>query len=569
MKATNFNGITVTHTNVLNQSRTRTINALGQDTLVRDNNNVPVAYTYDAFGNLLSTIVNNDNSTSTAITYDDLGRRISLNDPDTGLRQYQVNALGLVYREIDALNQTTNTTYDVLGRTIARHEHGASTTNQWVYDTATDGKGLLTSVSGVDTQGRGYSESYSYTGYGQLEQVTSNIAGSSYTTQYGFDAFNRPDETIYPMGVYGFNSLNQYNAYGYLDEVYDGTSGVQMWQANAADARGQITNADFNNGEFTTTKVFQASTGRVQTIQTEHSVNITLQNQGFTFDALGNLTQRTDGVANTTENFCYDSLNRLTHQMVNNSCNSGSNNQFTYNALGNITSKLNVGNYSYGAGSAGPHAVTSVSGSVASTYNYNANGDMTSGNGRTVTWSPMGKPTQMARGSNTVNIVYGPDRSRIERRDTKSGITSTTTYVQGLFEKVVEPGETSYRFYVGSLAIVTQSTTQGTSTAYPLRDHQESVVGQMDAGGSPVEYLNYNAWGERLQGNAGSLPVDDTFEPVISPRGYTDHEHLDGVRLIHMNGRVYDPELGRFMSADPLVSDPSNSQTFNRYSLCA
>jgi len=225
-----------------------------------------------------------------------------------------------------------------------------------------------------------------------------------------------------------------------------------------------------------------------------------------------------------------------------------------------------VGNYSYGAGSAGPHAVTSVSGSVASTYNYNANGDMTSGNGRTVTWSPMGKPTQMARGSNTVNIVYGPDRSRIERRDTKSGITSTTTYVQGLFEKVVEPGETSYRFYVGSLAIVTQSTTQGTSTAYPLRDHQESVVGQMDAGGSPVEYLNYNAWGERLQGNAGSLPVDDTFEAVISPRGYTDHEHLDGVRLIHMNGRVYDPELGRFMSADPLIQAPDNTQSFNRYS---
>jgi len=33
-----------------------------------------------------------------------------------------------------------------------------------------------------------------------------------------------------------------------------------------------------------------------------------------------------------------------------------------------------------------------------------------------------------------------------------------------------------------------------------------------------------------------------------------------------MNGRVYEPSLGRFLSPDPLVSDPSNSQTFNRYS---
>ncbi|KJZ13316.1 hypothetical protein TW85_13955 [Marinomonas sp. S3726] len=40
---------------------------------------------------------------------------------------------------------------------------------------------------------------------------------------------------------------------------------------------------------------------------------------------------------------------------------------------------------------------------------------------------------------------------------------------------------------------------------------------------------------------------------------------LDNVGLIHMNGRVYDPELGRFVSADPKVPDPFNSQAFNRY----
>lgn len=33
-----------------------------------------------------------------------------------------------------------------------------------------------------------------------------------------------------------------------------------------------------------------------------------------------------------------------------------------------------------------------------------------------------------------------------------------------------------------------------------------------------------------------------------------------------MNGRVYDPELGRFLSADPLVQSPHNSQSYNRYS---
>ncbi|MEM7613000.1 MAG: RHS repeat-associated core domain-containing protein, partial [Pseudomonadota bacterium] len=48
-------------------------------------------------------------------------------------------------------------------------------------------------------------------------------------------------------------------------------------------------------------------------------------------------------------------------------------------------------------------------------------------------------------------------------------------------------------------------------------------------------------------------------------RGYTGHEHLDHLGLIHMNGRVYDPELGRFLSADPNIQFPESTQGFNRY----
>jgi len=35
-----------------------------------------------------------------------------------------------------------------------------------------------------------------------------------------------------------------------------------------------------------------------------------------------------------------------------------------YDALGNIASKTGVGSYLYGAGTAGPHAVTSIAGTV-------------------------------------------------------------------------------------------------------------------------------------------------------------------------------------------------------------
>ncbi|MEX2964092.1 RHS repeat-associated core domain-containing protein [Microbulbifer sp. TYP-18] len=53
---------------------------------------------------------------------------------------------------------------------------------------------------------------------------------------------------------------------------------------------------------------------------------------------------------------------------------------------------------------------------------------------------------------------------------------------------------------------------------------------------------------------------------LTTRRGYTGHEHLDRTGLIHMNGRIYDPTLGRFLSPDPLVQAPTFSQSWNRYS---
>ncbi|VVH51526.1 hypothetical protein BPUTSESOX_170, partial [uncultured Gammaproteobacteria bacterium] len=54
--------------------------------------------------------------------------------------------------------------------------------------------------------------------------------------------------------------------------------------------------------------------------------------------------------------------------------------------------------------------------------------------------------------------------------------------------------------------------------------------------------------------------------PALTNRGFTGHEHIDEMGFIHMNGRVYDPQIGRFLSADPYIQDPYNTQSYNRYS---
>jgi RHS repeat-associated protein len=49
-------------------------------------------------------------------------------------------------------------------------------------------------------------------------------------------------------------------------------------------------------------------------------------------------------------------------------------------------------------------------------------------------------------------------------------------------------------------------------------------------------------------------------------KGYTGHEQVDAVGIIHMGGRIYDPKIGRFLQADPFIQSPGNSQSLNRYS---
>jgi RHS repeat-associated protein len=69
----------------------------------------------------------------------------------------------------------------------------------------------------------------------------------------------------------------------------------------------------------------------------------------------------------------------------------------------------------------------------------------------------------------------------------------------------------------------------------------------------------------RRDNNDWGLPDASTH---LFDRGFTGHEHLDKFGIINMNGRLYDPLLGRFLSPDNYMQLPDNSQNFNRYSYC-
>ncbi|MEQ5777145.1 hypothetical protein J4E05_16595 [Thalassospira sp. NFXS8] len=118
-----------------------------------------------------------------------------------------------------------------------------------------------------------------------------------------------------------------------------------------------------------------------------------------------------------------------------------------------------------------------------------------------------------------------------------------------------------------SLAIhkitIAQDTTQTQKTLWYSLDHIGSVVLTTNAAGVVCEAMSYDPHGacREVTWEAALLPI----RPYDTPRGFTEPEQLDAVGIIHMNGRISDPELGRMLSPDPNVLDPTVTQSFNRY----
>ncbi len=176
-----------------------------------------------------------------------------------------------------------------------------------------------------------------------------------------------------------------------------------------------------------------------------------------------------------------------------------------------------------------------------------------------------------------MRFAYGPDRARFKREDISAtdsaGGTTTTHYVGGkAFERITAPGGAQTdKHYIGGFAVVTHAGVGDSAVAttqYLHRDHLGSLEATSDVAGALDERLSFDSWGRRRQGNW--QPMTDAaiynFDTQLTTRGYTGHEMLDGVGLVHMNGRVYDPTIGRFLSADPHVQAPGNLQNWNRYS---
>ena len=101
-------------------------------------------------------------------------------------------------------------------------------------------------------------------------------------------------------------------------------------------------------------------------------------------------------------------------------------------------------------------------------------------------------------------------------------------------------------------------------TLYLHTDHLGSVDALTNEKGAVVERRSYDAFGQRRNPIWGQAPPG-SFTSKIT-KGITGHESDDELGLVNMRGRVYDPKTGRFLTMDPIVSEPLSGQRWNPYS---
>ncbi len=219
-------------------------------------------------------------------------------------------------------------------------------------------------------------------------------------------------------------------------------------------------------------------------------------------------------------------------------------------------------------------------------FKYDENGNVLKSGDRHFEWTSFDKPSRMvakqADGTYKGNlIVYDPSQNRVYKEEAEffynaqemefssSNAVERTIYFGKYYERIerqTDSGayETTHRYSInvgGSFIQIERADNSAIDKPkYFLADNLGSTNVVIDKFGMVEQRMAFDPWGMRL--NVG----DASAVNGVTNKGYTGHEMDDEVGVINMNARIYDPYLGRFLSADPVLPDMWDMQAFNRYS---
>jgi RHS repeat-associated protein len=481
---------------------------------------------------------------SVRMFYDSFGRQDTLMDPNAGTISYQYNDFGELISQTDGDGQTATMEYDKLGRIKTRTSGNVST--RYAYD-APGAAGMVDSVSSPGKAGM----SYKYDRLGLLTEETCGKGSEKLTYKYAYDIKGRLSKLTYPAG---FTLKYKYNDNDDLIEIRDSSKNSLVWKIDDVTPKGQISHATYGNHK-------QITYGYDENDRMNRLFVPGVIDFNYNFNDKQQLTNRDEKYninsiwKGLREDFTYDKVNRLETAYPNG--HDTLRMKYKKDVNDRIESKSDIGVYTYQSGN---HRVDEI----AAVSSYLPPKD-------SITYTPEGKVSSLMEADKLLTFAYGIDDQRFSAEYSKSDTTRYTRYYFNNYEKEVNADGTirhlNYIYAGGSLIGIYEQKGDTSAMHYIYTDYLGSLRCITDTAGAIEQTLSFDAWGNRRNPFTGAKLSSDSIH-LLSARGFTGHEHLDEFGLINMNGRVYDPELGIFLSPDNYVQAPDNTQNFNRYAYC-
>ncbi|AZI39201.1 RHS repeat-associated core domain-containing protein [Epilithonimonas vandammei] len=543
-----------------------------------------INFGYNAAGQQISAKYGT-NTVTTA--YDDWGRKIEFNDPSNGIYTYHYDGLGRILTEISPKG-TKEYTYNDFGQLATQQEYsndGTSTNKSISY--SYNSKGLLTSKQGT-SNGKAYSNIVSYDTYGRVISTSENSNGKYFMKKgITYDDMMRIvsyEKSLYSSGQYTKVIIeNVYDNWGgELYQVKDKAQNKVLWELQSTEADGKVLTAKL--GGTSITNQYNSNNFLYTTQHKNLSNNATVLQMTYSFNAIKNeLNTRTrGGDFNITENFEYDDNNRLVN-WTDPVTGAFSQNAIknTYDIKGRITNNDQVGEIKF----TNSNKVYQATGMVLNTTGQqNFNEKLL----QKITYNENNDPIFIDGLKGDVAFTYGLTEMRqmatYGGNFNKDGEGKFTKYYSedGSYEIVRnnQTGQEKHILYIGgtpyesNILYLKDYTESSGSYKFLHKDYLGSILAITDEAGNAVEQRHYDAWGQFTHLKVGSQSMIVGVQQVtdflannslLLDRGYTSHEHFSEVGLIHMNGRLYDSLLRRFLNADENIQDMFNTQNYNKY----
>ena len=538
-----------------------------------------IEFSYDADGQQTSAKYDTNIVTT---KYDKWGRKAEFHDPSNGLYKYYYNAYGDPIR-LESPKGTKEFTYNSKGQLINQVEiadDGSTAKNiTFTYNT----KGQLTKKEGTAKNAKNTFDTYSvtntYATNGRLT-ATKEISNGREFEQNNIVYNDKGLITSYTKQVKSNNVItkadleNVYHPWsGVAYQLKDKNTGVVLWQLDETKANGQVLKTKL--GQTSIVNTYDAN-NMLSGISHVNTSNATILKVNYSFNAIKNElnSRETLGDFAINETFTYDNNNRLVNWT---NPTNGSMHFNVYDVKGRITENNQLGKINF-AGAGKVYQPISID------LNQSGNDHYQNDLIQTISYNENNDPVFIDGTKGDASFSYGLTNMR-QKVSYGGNFTQNT---DGKFTKIYDEsgsveiiinnqtGAEKHILYIGgtpydaNIILVKDYNSSTANYHFLHKDYIGSILAITDQNGTKVEQRHFDAWGNIThlkQGNNATI----TDVAVIAQtalfldRGYTSHEHFQELGIIHMNGRLYDPILRRFLNADENIQDPMNTQNYNKY----